>query len=94
MQLVTMGIFTLFIFKVAGFISTTTTSITDVAFFDQLFRFFFGSILNLVLLCIAAICYGLVKEINDVTSLSYIMNNVPPANYSEVMARANIFSGV
>lgn len=47
--------------------------------------------LNLILIIIAAICYGVVKEINDVTALSYIMNNVPPSDYSEVMARNNIF---
>lgn len=94
LQLIAMAIFSLFVFQVANFLTTTTTNITDVKFFDQLFNFFFGSVFNLVMIIVASVCYGINKEITDVTSISYIMNNVPPAEYNEVMARCNIFTGM
>ncbi len=91
-QLIAMSIFTLFIFQATDFI--TTVAKTDSKILDTIVGFVFGNVLSIVLLLLASVCYWIAKEINDVTSLSYIMNNVPPTSYSEIMARSWIFSGV
>jgi MFS family permease len=91
-QLIAMSIFTLFIFQATDFI--TTVAKTDSKILDTIIGFLFWNILNIILLLLASMCYGIAKEVNDVTLLSYIMNNVPPTRYSEIMARSGIFSGI
>ncbi len=61
---------------------------------DSLLSYFLGSGLNLILLFISVILYGIIKELSDVTSLSYIMNNADPSEYADLLSRNNIFSGV
>lgn len=46
------------------------------------------------MIILASVCYGITKEINDVTGISYMMNHISPAEYSEVMSRVNIFAGI
>jgi hypothetical protein len=84
-----MLIFVLFIFQITDQIAELKTMNNVV---DSILSFFLGSILNIVLLLIASICYGITQELNSVTSLSYVMNNVEPSKYAEVLARSNIFS--
>jgi hypothetical protein len=48
--------------------------------------------MNLVLLAVAAVLYGFAKEVNDITTLSYILNNADPSEYSSIISRNNIFA--
>lgn len=54
---------------------------------------FLDSGMNLLLLAAAAILYGFAKEVNDITTLSYILNNADPSEYSSIISRNNIFVG-
>lgn len=49
------------------------------------------SFLNIALLLIAVWLYWIIKEISDVTSLSYIMNNSDPSEYSSLFSKRNIY---
>lgn len=89
-QVIAMGIFTLFIFKLTDFSSAAET---DVDVVDTVLSFFLN-FTNIILLLIASICYGLTKELNEVTTLSYIMNHVDPSLYGEVLARNNMIMGI
>ena len=84
-----MIIFTLFIFQVTNQLAALKV---DNNLVDGILSFFLGNVLNIILLLVAAICYGLTQELNSVTSLSYVMSNVEPSKYSEILARSNIFS--
>jgi hypothetical protein len=55
---------------------------------------FFGSVFNLILLLVSVVFYGIIKELSDVTSLSYVMNNADPSEYAELLSKNNIFSGL
>ena len=90
-QLIAMIIFTLFIFQVTNQLATLKV---DNNLVDGILSFFLGNVLNIILLLVAAICYGLTQELNSVTSLSYVMSNVEPSKYSEILARSNIFSWI
>lgn len=85
-----MGIFTLFIFKLTDFPGATET---NVAVVDTVLSFFLN-FTNIILLFIASVCYGLTKELNEVTTLSYIMNHVDPSLYGEMLARNNMITGI
>jgi hypothetical protein len=50
--------------------------------------------INIILLVIAAMCYGFAKEANDITTISYILNNAHPNQYKSIIAKNNIFFGV
>ncbi|NVP17523.1 MFS transporter [Candidatus Gracilibacteria bacterium] len=54
----------------------------------------FGSFLNISLLLLAVALYGIIKEIADVTSYSYIMNNSDPSEYSLLFSKRNVYYGV
>lgn len=62
--------------------------------FAEVKSWFFGSAFSFLGLLIAALCYGVAKEIIEITNLSYILSNAHPSDYAEVMARNHIFSGV
>lgn len=89
-QFIAMWIFTMFIFKVTDFSSVAETEVWVV---DTILSFFL-SFSNIILLVIASICYGLTKELNEVTTLSYVMNHVDPSQYGEVLARNNMIMGI
>lgn len=59
---------------------------------DSLISGFLASSINLLLLFISVCFYGIIKELSDVTSLSYIMNNADPSEYADLLSRNNIFS--
>ncbi len=54
---------------------------------------FLDSGTNILLLVGAAVLYGFAKEVNDITTLSYILNNADPSEYSNIISKNNIFSG-
>ncbi len=49
--------------------------------------------MNILLLILAATLYGFAKEVNDITTLSYILNNADPSEYSSIISKNNIFAG-
>jgi len=59
---------------------------------DSLISIFLASGLNILLLFVSVGLYGIIKELSDVTSLSYIMNNADPSEYADLLSRNNIFS--
>jgi hypothetical protein len=44
----------------------------------------------MILLFVASICYGVVKEINDVSNYAYMLSRANPSEYARVLARGNI----
>lgn len=54
---------------------------------------FLDSTANLILLGFAACLYGFTKEVNDLTTLSYILNNSDPSEYGSIISKNNIYSG-
>jgi len=51
---------------------------------------FLNSGLNILLLLVSAILYWLIKEIFDVTTLSYIFNNSTPSEYASLISKYRI----
>lgn len=47
----------------------------------------------MLLLAVAAGLYGFTKEVNDLTTLTYILNNSDPSEYSSIISKNNIFAG-
>lgn len=74
------------------FFSGSDMSISGSLLSTDLLKQFFSSGINILLLFISVILYGIIKELSDVTSLSYIMNNADPSEYSELLSKNNIFS--
>lgn len=54
---------------------------------------FLDSTSNLLLLALAAGLYGFTKEVNDLTTLTYILNNADPSEYSSIISKNNIYAG-
>lgn len=55
---------------------------------------FLDSSFNIVLLLISACFYWFIKEVYDVTTLSYIFNNSTPSQYANLISKYNIFSWI
>ncbi len=60
----------------------------------EMFTKFISSSFNIFLLLISVTFYWIIKELSDVTSLSYIMNNSDPSEYAELISKNNIFSWI
>lgn len=82
-QIVAMLIFADFIFNYSNFIASATEEIWYI-------WEFLSNWLNIVLLVIASICYWLTKELQDVTSISYILNNSSPNQYASIFSKNNL----
>jgi predicted MFS family arabinose efflux permease len=39
-------------------------------------------------------CYGFTKEVNDITTITYVLNNAHPKQYKSIFAKNNIFFGL
>ena len=91
-QVVSMLIFANFIFSVTGYISGNI--VETVGMFESVLSFFLNDAVNIILLVIAAMCYGFTKEINDITTITYVLNNSHPNQYKSIFAKNNIFFGV
>ena len=92
-QLIATAIFFGFIFKVFGLLEYVSGVITPASLKSGT-DWFFGSALNMVGVIVASICYGLTKEINDVSTYGYILSHANPSEYSTILARNNITFGV
>lgn len=57
-------------------------------------KWLFSSALNIWLILFSAIAYGVIKELSEVTTNSYIMNNADPSQYADLFSKRNIFYGV
>jgi hypothetical protein len=83
-------IFLYFIFKTDNI---EFSQINDLLSFNFV-KWFLSSTINILLLIIASTFYWIIKEISEVTSLSYIMNNSDPSQYSELFSKRSIFAWV
>ncbi|MBC7503544.1 MFS transporter [Candidatus Gracilibacteria bacterium] len=92
-QLIATGIFFAFIFKIFGILEYVSGVITPESLQSGT-DWFFGSVLNLIGVVIASICYGLTKEINDVSTFGYILSHANPSEYGTILARNNITFGL
>lgn len=91
-QLIAMTIFAFFIFQVTDIITDNIAANTGPL--QGVFRFLLGSVWNLILMLIAAMCYGFTKEVNDITTISYVMSNATPDQYKSVIANNNLSVGI
>lgn len=92
-QLIATAIFFSFIyhfFYVVGDIS----KIIVPKWFESIIWWFFGNALNWVLILIASFCYGLTKEINDISTYGYILSHASPSDYGKILSRNNITYGI
>ena len=67
-QLIATAIFFAFIFKVFGLIHWVVGVAVPIDILKSGSDWFFGSPLNMIGVMVAAICYGMTKEINDVST--------------------------
>lgn len=91
-QIIAMLIFGNFIFEATGFIAELWPN--DNWIIWKTLNFFLTDALNLILMLFASICYWFSKEINDITTISYVMNNASPNQYKEIIAKNNLLAGV
>lgn len=91
-QLIATGIFFLFIYNTFSVIGKVSASVVPGGF-ESTISWFFSSGINMVLLIVASICYGVVKEINDVSTYGYTLSRANPSEYTTVLARSNITYG-
>jgi hypothetical protein len=92
-QLIATGIFFSFIynfFAVVGDVSKIV--IPDGS--ESVLGWFFGHSLNWILVIIASLCYGLAKEMNDISTYGYILSHASPSEYGKILARNNITYGL
>lgn len=64
----------------------------SLEFSVEAFRAIFWSFFNIFLLLLSVSLYWIIKELSDVTSYSYIMNNSDPSEYSTMFSKKNIYS--
>jgi len=91
-QVVAILIFWNFIFEVTNFIAVSVSENAWVL--EWVLQFFLWSALNLLLLLIAAMCYGFTKEVNDITNISYVLSNATPDQYKSIIAQNNLFTWI
>lgn len=60
----------------------------------EITRTFLMTGVNSILLLIIGILYGTVKEIYDITILSYLLNHNDPSEYDKALSQSNIYSGL
>ncbi|MCK9272329.1 MFS transporter [Candidatus Gracilibacteria bacterium] len=88
-MLVVSVIFLYFIYN-----AKTLDSVNGDFFSTTMLKNLLSSVMNLLLLLVSVVLYGIIKELSDVTSLSYIMNNADPSEYAELLSKNGIFSGI
>lgn len=92
-QLVAVWIFFNFIYNVFSVVEATGETIIPDGF-SSIWWWFFDNALNWVLIIIASFCYGLTKEINDISIYGYILSHAHPSEYGKILARNNITYGL
>lgn len=73
---------------------TSSIEIDPQEWITSILTHFLWSWINVVLILLAALFYWIIKEIFDVTSFSYIMNNSDPSEYAKIISRNNTYFGV
>jgi len=66
----------------------------DTGVLALLMQFLLQDSLNILLLLLAAVLYGIAREIISITTLSYILNNTDPSEYADVMSKNNFCTGL
>ena len=92
-QLIATGIFFAFIFQIFGIIEYVSGVITPESL-ESGKAWFFGSAINWIGVIVASVCYGLTKEINDVSTYGYVLSHADPSEYGTILARNNITFGI
>ncbi len=85
-------IFAYFIFQLSGFVSKLPPS--DMWFITDALQFFLWEWLNIFLLLVASFCYWLTKELQDITLISYVLNNANHSQYNSIFAKKNLWSWI
>lgn len=93
LQLIAIGIFFNFIYNVFSIASGVTGVIAPEGIQEGI-DWFFGSAINWIGILVASMCYGLAKEINDISTYGYILSNANPKDYVTILARNNITYGL
>lgn len=88
-QLIAVAIFFNFIYGTFAHIGNIGKIIVPEGF-ESAVRWFFSDALNWILVLIASFCYGLTKEINDISTFGYILSHAHPSEYGKILARNNI----
>ncbi len=88
-QLVATAIFLNFIHSIFSNVGAVSDMVVP-EWFQSIFWWFFKDGINWVLILVASFCYGLTKEINDISTYGYILSNAWPSEYSIILARNNI----
>lgn len=88
-QLVATGIFLSFIFHFFSVLHDASGIITPDSFKGAT-DWFFNNAINWVGVIVASVCYGLTKEINDVSTYGYVLSHADPSEYGTILARNNI----
>lgn len=60
----------------------------------EITRTFLSTGVNFTLLLLVGILYGTVKEIYDITTISYLLNHVDPSEYDTSLSKNNIAMGI
>ncbi|MDP2091092.1 MAG: hypothetical protein Q8K30_05870 [Candidatus Gracilibacteria bacterium] len=76
------------------FIYQTTTIEIKADFSVSALKILMSSVFNVFLLILTVTLYGIIKEISEVTSFSYIMNKSDPSEYSKLFSKRNIYCGL
>jgi MFS family permease len=92
-QLIAVGIFLGFIYNFSSLLDEARKFVIPDGF-SSILGWFFSSGINLILIIIASICYGLAKEINDISTFGYILSHASPSEYGQILARNNITYGL
>ena len=92
-QLIATAIFFSFIYNFFSVVGDISKMVVPEGF-ESVIAWFFGNILNWILILIASICYGLTKEINDIATYGYILSHASPSEYGRILARNNITFGI
>lgn len=92
-QLIAVGIFLGFIYNFSSLLDEASKFVIPEGF-SSILGWFFSSGINLILIIIASICYGLAKEINDISTFGYILSHASPSEYGKILARNNITYGL
>jgi Major Facilitator Superfamily len=88
-QLIAVGIFFNFIYGIFNIAGDIIPSLGSDALKTSK-DWFFSWAINWILILVASFCYGLSKEINDISTFGYILSNSNPSEYQKILARNNI----
>lgn len=88
-QLIATGIFFSFIYNFFTAVGDVSKIIIP-QWFESTMGWFFSHSINIILLLVASLCYGIAKELNDISTYSYILSYASPEEYGWILANNNI----